>query len=320
MGKDHTPFPKLLLDPRADWREFREAIHRLARCPADAAEGEDAEEWIVERPVVMAGNGDEDAASALVARPELRALRAVLGRARDELQARLIAAQAPVRFIDEMQRRQAGGERMFRQCEIDRAVAVLREALHGGEADAIGEKIGGIVAIDGPVEIRDAFSAREEGVEFGRGVRVPAGVVGKEDDDIRALPLPGARPHGGGAHFHAIGEREQARPAFFPKRVIVLAGAVIFRAVAEDDVEGLQGDEARVQIIASAPEDGAERPQIWTREQGGGRVFVSIPGPYNWTFDDPLFRVLALRGICWVGGQPMDRLIDLVTIGARIEE
>jgi type 1 glutamine amidotransferase len=83
---------------------------------------------------------------------------------------------------------------------------------------------------------------------------------------------------------------------------------------------GLRGDEARLDLIASAPEEGAERPQLWTREQGGGRVFVSIPGHYNWTFDDPLFRVLALRGICWVASQPMDRLIDLATIGARIEE
>ncbi len=81
---------------------------------------------------------------------------------------------------------------------------------------------------------------------------------------------------------------------------------------------GLRGDEKRLRLIASAPEDGAERPQLWTREQGGGRVFVSIPGHYNWTFDDPLFRILALRGICWAGGQPMDRLAELAPIGARI--
>ena len=83
---------------------------------------------------------------------------------------------------------------------------------------------------------------------------------------------------------------------------------------------GLRGDETRLKLIASAIEENAPRPQLWTREQGGGRVFVSIPGHYNWTFDDPLFRVLALRGICWVGGQPMDRLVELAPIGARIEE
>ncbi len=83
---------------------------------------------------------------------------------------------------------------------------------------------------------------------------------------------------------------------------------------------GLQGDEARLQLLASAPEDGAERPQLWTREHGGGRIFVSVPGHYNWTFDDPLFRILALRGLCWAGGQPMDRLVELATIGARVAE
>ncbi len=82
----------------------------------------------------------------------------------------------------------------------------------------------------------------------------------------------------------------------------------------------LRGDERRLQLIASAIEENAPRPQLWTREQGGGRVFVSIPGHYNWTFDDPLFRVLAFRGICWAAGQQMDRLVELSTIGARIAE
>ena len=50
------------------------------------------------------------------------------------------------------------------------------------------------------------------------------------------------------------------------------------------------------------------------------RVFVSIPGHYNWTFDDPYFRALAFRGLCWAGGQPIDRLAELIPIGARIGE
>jgi type 1 glutamine amidotransferase len=59
---------------------------------------------------------------------------------------------------------------------------------------------------------------------------------------------------------------------------------------------------------------------LWTREQGGGRVFVSIPGHYSWTFDDPYFRALAFRGLCWAAGQPIDRLAELIPIGARIGE
>jgi len=67
-------------------------------------------------------------------------------------------------------------------------------------------------------------------------------------------------------------------------------------------------------------EDGALRPQIWTRTVGRGRVVVALPGHYTWTFDDPIFRLLAFRGICWAAGQPEDRLNELVTIGARISD
>lgn len=81
-----------------------------------------------------------------------------------------------------------------------------------------------------------------------------------------------------------------------------------------------RGDEKNVNLLASSLEDGQLRPQLWTRNVGPGRVFVSIPGHYNWTFDDPVFRVLALRGICWAASQPVDRLTDLAPIGARIAE
>ena len=79
------------------------------------------------------------------------------------------------------------------------------------------------------------------------------------------------------------------------------------------------GHPADVNLLASSVEDGEPRPQMWTRQVGKGRVFVSVPGHYNWTFDDPVFRVLALRGLCWAAGQPMDRLVELATIGARLE-
>ncbi len=65
-------------------------------------------------------------------------------------------------------------------------------------------------------------------------------------------------------------------------------------------------------------EEGQPQPLFWTREQGQGRVFVSIPGHYNWTFDDPLFRLLLLRGIAWTAHESVDRLNELITVGARI--
>jgi putative heme-binding domain-containing protein len=82
----------------------------------------------------------------------------------------------------------------------------------------------------------------------------------------------------------------------------------------------LVGSEKDVQLLASGTEAGQARPLIWVRDQGSGRVFVSIPGHYTWTFDDPLFRLLLLRGIAWAGHQPLDRFNDLVTIGARLAD
>jgi type 1 glutamine amidotransferase len=59
-------------------------------------------------------------------------------------------------------------------------------------------------------------------------------------------------------------------------------------------------------------------PQMWVRDHQPGRVFVSIPGHYSWTFDDPLFRVLLLRGIAWTANEPVDRFNELVFPGARM--
>jgi putative heme-binding domain-containing protein len=80
----------------------------------------------------------------------------------------------------------------------------------------------------------------------------------------------------------------------------------------------LAGALAADRVLASAVEEEADQPQIWTVEPRRGRIFVSIPGHYSWTFDDPLFRVLLLRGIAWAAREPVDRFNDLVLPGAEI--
>ncbi|HKB41281.1 MAG TPA: ThuA domain-containing protein, partial [Gemmataceae bacterium] len=82
----------------------------------------------------------------------------------------------------------------------------------------------------------------------------------------------------------------------------------------------LSGDVKKVHVLASGTEEGEARPLLWTHESGKGRVFVSILGHYTWTFDDPLFRVLVLRGIAWSAGEAADRLTDLATVGARLAD
>ena len=76
----------------------------------------------------------------------------------------------------------------------------------------------------------------------------------------------------------------------------------------------------RSRSLGTGIEDGQPRPLFWTRQAGKGRVFVSIPGHFTWTFDDPLFRVLILRGMAWTAGEPVDRFNELATLGARIGE
>ena len=80
----------------------------------------------------------------------------------------------------------------------------------------------------------------------------------------------------------------------------------------------LTGDPNGIRLLASGNEEGEPQPLFWTFEPGQGRVFVSILGHFAWTFDDPLFRVLLLRGIAWAARQPVDRFNELVTAGARI--
>lgn len=80
----------------------------------------------------------------------------------------------------------------------------------------------------------------------------------------------------------------------------------------------LTGDDSDVTVLATSTEDGVPTPQVWIREHAKGRVFVSIPGHYNWTFDDPLFRILFLRGIAWTIQEPIDRFNELVPLGARM--
>ncbi|HEV7280244.1 MAG TPA: ThuA domain-containing protein [Pirellulaceae bacterium] len=80
----------------------------------------------------------------------------------------------------------------------------------------------------------------------------------------------------------------------------------------------LVGDAKRITLLATGKEEGVDQPLFWTMQPGKGRVFVSIPGHFAWTFDDPLFRILLLRGIAWAADEPVDRLNPLVVPGARI--
>jgi putative heme-binding domain-containing protein len=72
------------------------------------------------------------------------------------------------------------------------------------------------------------------------------------------------------------------------------------------------GDTNKVDVLATAEEEGKWWPMIWTMEKGNGRVFGSILGHYTWTYKDPFFRVMILRGLAWATHQPINRFESLV--------
>jgi putative heme-binding domain-containing protein len=73
------------------------------------------------------------------------------------------------------------------------------------------------------------------------------------------------------------------------------------------------GETKDVHVLASASVDGALRPLIWTQQKGKGRIFASIPGHYTQTLDDPLFRLILMRGITWAAGENPGRLDNVAT-------
>jgi putative heme-binding domain-containing protein len=79
------------------------------------------------------------------------------------------------------------------------------------------------------------------------------------------------------------------------------------------------GDASRVQVLATTEEEGKSWPMIWTYAPSG-RVLACILGHYSWTFDDPIFRILFLRGLAWTAGCSFDRFVPLVTEGIKWQE
>ncbi len=96
----------------------------------------------------------------------------------------------------------------------------------------------------------------------------------------------------------------------------------------------LTGDVSELSILATSqagPEfastgpptddqlDGNDWPIIWTKEIGAGRVFGSIPGHNLFTFNDPYFRIILLRGMAWTMDQPFEPFEQLAIEGLELD-
>ncbi|MEO6036687.1 MAG: ThuA domain-containing protein, partial [Verrucomicrobiota bacterium] len=73
----------------------------------------------------------------------------------------------------------------------------------------------------------------------------------------------------------------------------------------------LIGDTNKIAVLATVKMEGTDWPEVWTLEKGKSRVFGSVIGHYTWTQEDSLYRVMVLRALAWVAGQPVNRLEKL---------
>jgi len=89
----------------------------------------------------------------------------------------------------------------------------------------------------------------------------------------------------------------------------------------------LKGDLSKVTVLATSDETISKdsqktkpEPMFYIYEHDKGRVFSCILGHYTWTFDDPYFRILLLRGMAWAAGQSPYRFDRLVLRGIPLEK
>lgn len=191
---------------------------------------------------------------------------------------------------------------------VDLAVFYLKTKWDAGQLAEIRnfqERGGGLVTIHWAIGCDQDWPRHAE--HFGLSYRSASYRHGHVDlklalpDHPIALGLPKTMPFVDEPYWPFIGD---------PRKVRVLA-------TSDEMVE--RGDDRR----AKPGSDRVETvPVFWTYEPEGlpARVFVSIFGHYMWTFDDPYFRLLLLRGMAWAAKESPYRFDALSTDGVRLAD
>jgi type 1 glutamine amidotransferase len=94
--------------------------------------------------------------------------------------------------------------------------------------------------------------------------------------------------------------------------------------LADECFWNLQGDRSKVTALATSDETVGDKvssePIIWAHEHGKGRVVASTLGHFDWTFDDPFFRTILLRGIAWAACESPYRFDPLILRGIPLKD
>ena len=108
-----------------------------------------------------------------------------------------------------------------------------------------------------------------------------------------------------------------------PRHPIMLGLPDTF-TLADECFWNLQGDRSKITALATSDETVGDKvsaePIIWAYERGKGRVVASTLGHFDWTFDDPFFRTILLRGIAWAAGESPYRFDPLILRGIPLKD
>lgn len=139
----------------------------------------------------------------------------------------------------------------------------------------------------------DGFLARGGG-----GVVLHSATIGNPDTEQLAERIGLAADSGRTKYLHTPMVLQLVAPTNHP----ITRGLPSQIQFIDEPYWPLIGDAKNVEVLATTEQDGQPWPMVWTYQKGKGRVFASILGHYTWTLDDPLFRILVLRGIAWAAG------------------
>ena len=156
----------------------------------------------------------------------------------------------------------------------------------------------------------DAFLARGGGV-----VALHAALIADKEPEALALRFGLSAQPVRTKYRHGPLDLEIAAPVGHP----ITKGQGSARYV-DETYWPMVGDPTKVEVLATAVEEGKAHPMIWTFESGQGRVFGSVLGHYSWTLDDPLFRLLVLRGMAWAAREPVSRFDAQATIDVKFRD
>jgi len=133
-----------------------------------------------------------------------------------------------------------------------------------------------------------------------------------------------------GLDYHSAGYRHGALDVKFHNTTHpLLLGFPPTLHLADESYFPTLGDRSKVTLLGTSDEHLTKDdpaltpvPRVWTYEppRGKGRTFVSIPGHFMWSFDDPLFRLLLLRGMAWSAGESPYRFDQIATQGVTFAE